>query len=162
MQANCSRFSSLTPRVAPESSNITGGVNGRTVPIAGRRTPLDFLTIRDAPVKSAPVFPALTHTSPRPSARSPSAIAIDESFFARTTDIGSSFIVITTSEFTISTSERSSDISPEIFLMISSLPTSIKLSSLHSFLASATPLSISSGALSPLIASTIILILIPR
>ena len=131
-----------------------GAVPGRTVPIAARPTPLSLFTSRLAPVKRAPVFPALTKASPFPSASICRPVIIEESFFPRKTAIGSSSMVMTEEVCTISKPLISQAYCLAIRRSSSRLPTKTKLA-LHSPAADTTPRRTSRGALSPPIISTI-------
>ena len=126
--------------------------------MAERLIPLILRTIKVEPAWSAPVLPALITASPLPSASIRSAVPIDECAFSRTTESGASSIVITPSACTISTLGGGAiPFSAHTCAITDSSPT-ITISVLSVPAASTAPLISSSGALSPLITSTIILI----
>ncbi|MPM51007.1 hypothetical protein SDC9_97753 [bioreactor metagenome] len=142
---------------APESKRSSGFVNGSTVPIAARFTPLLLFSISEEPSKSAPVFPALTNASPTPSFNKFNPTDIEESLFDLTTENASSSIDITLPAAHIFTFEQSIFSLAIIPLIIFSSP--VRTSSApDSFAPVTAPAIISRGPLSPLIASTIILI----
>ena len=129
-------------------------MRGSTGARAARRIPCMRLTVSVAPVSSAPVLPAETTASPFPSLSIVSATAIDESFLRRVAVLGSSSMVITSLAFTTSISPQPS--ASRQALTLSSMPTSVT-STPSSLFALTAPFTISSGALSPPIASMIIL-----
>ena len=116
------------------------------------------MVISVAPTVTQPVFPALTKASPSPSLSNLKPTAIDESDFSLSTHFASSCIEITEFELTIFVLLSAMLLSLAHFFITSSLPTRTGLIP-YSFTARKVPLSISSGALSPPIASIIILLI---
>ena len=133
-----------------------------TVARAGRFTPLMVRTMRLAPTCSAPVLPAETKASPLPSASIRRPTTMLESFLVRMALAGSSHISMVWVVFTISKCSSSAMFClAALARMISSLPTrtSVRLSR-FSATACAAPFTISSGALSPPMASRMIFMLV--
>ena len=124
--------------------------------MAARLMPRMRFTVSVAPVRSAPVLPAETTASPLPSRSIASATAMDESFLRRVAVLGSSSMLIISLAFTISISPSAQPSFLRQVLTLSSMPTRV-ISTPSSLLALTAPRTISSGALSPPIASTIIL-----
>ena len=139
---------------APQSISMTPcSPAGSTGASAARRIPWMRFTVSVAPVRSAPVLPAETTASPSPSLSIRSATAMEESFFRLVAVLGSSSMVTVSLASTISTETRSS--SSRQARIASFCPTSV-MSTPSSFFALRAPLTISCGALSPPIASTMI------
>ena len=89
---------------APQSmSMMPCSPAGRTGAMAARRMPRMRLTMRVAPVRSAPVEPAETTASPLPSRRRFRATVMEESFLRLVAVLGSSSMVTTSRASTIST-----------------------------------------------------------
>ena len=112
------------------------------------------LTISVAPVSSAPVEPAETTASPFPSRRRFSATVMEESFLRRVAVLGSSSMVTISRASTISNWQISSGFRQR---SISSFRPTSTTSTPSSFRARSAPFTISPGALSPPMASTMIL-----
>ena len=157
MAKSC-KFLALLSALAPTSSIVKLSFSplrlGKVVVIPGRSSPLIRPIINKPAAKRAPVLPAEKIASASPFFTAWAAKTIDEFFLRRTALTGSSSIVITSSVWTTLTFLKSS-----MYLAISSFfPYKINSTSGRAFLASLTPLTISSGALSPPIASTAIFI----
>ena len=99
----------LPSAFAPVSTRIKGlSAVGITAPSAGRLTPRMRLTRNVAPTSSAPVLPAETKASPRPSASARRPTAMEESRPAFKSAVGCSSMENTPSACRISMPERSS------------------------------------------------------
>ena len=118
--------------------------------------PLIRLTMKVAPMTSAPVLPADTKASPLPSESRLSPRAIEEFLPDFIISFGSSCISKTSSVWTISMPLRLRPFSAAHFFIFSSLPVSMMLTP-SSRTALSQPFITSRGALSPPKASTIIL-----
>ena len=96
--------------LAPQSTMMVlpPALLGMAGPMEALRIPLTRLTMRVAPVSSAPVLPADTTASPLPSLSRLSATAMEESFFRRVAVLGSSSMEMTSLASTISISEQPS------------------------------------------------------
>ena len=124
---------------------------------AARRMPRSRRTISVAPESRAPVFPAETTASPRPSFSRFSATVMEESGLSRQARAGSSSIVTTSEAFTMETPSGRFP-RPRVWKqrrISSPLPTSTS-STPVSWWASMAPFTISRGALSPPMASIMI------
>ena len=132
-------------------------VVGITGAMAARRMPWIRLVMRVAPVSSAPVEPADTMASPPPFFSSVSPTPIEVSFFRRNTVAGSSHIS-TVSAVGMMAAPSGSSVRPQARTasrMAASSPVNT-MSTPKRFCACSAPLTISCGALSPPMASTMI------
>ena len=130
---------------------------GITGAMAARRMPWMRLVMRVAPVSSAPVEPADTMASPPPFFSSVRPTPMDVSFFRRNTVAGSSHIS-TVSVVGITAAPSGRAVRPHALTasrMAASSPVNT-MSAPKRFCACSAPLTISSGALSPPMASTMI------
>ena len=145
----------LAPQSTSTASPPTVGISGA---IAARRMPRTRLTSSVAPESSAPVLPAEIKASPSPARSICSPTVMDESFFRRQARAGSSHISMVSVQWRIVT--PSGSVSPHCAAacrISSSRPVST-MSTPKSRWACRAPLTISSGALSPPMASRMILI----
>jgi hypothetical protein len=124
--------------------------------MAGLIIPFILFTIRVPPASTAPVLPADIKASPFPSLRSPSPTTRDESFFFLSASVGDSSLVITWAASTISKPSKGVPCSFNTSSIRSLIPTRVMLQP-YSSAAMTAPFTTSFGALSPPIASIIIL-----
>ena len=151
---NCSRYFALQSTFAPLSTrNVKPFFVGRQVPNTGRSTPGRRPTMSREPVRRAPVLPAETKASASPFFTSCIPTTIEEFFFLRIAIVGTSSVLMTSSALTTSIFSFGYVYFASSRLTSSSLPTSFT-STFISLTASTAPLTVSTGAKSPPMASS--------